>query len=52
MAEFQVRKDDFEHHRLVETPIADAPLPDGGIRVSVERFAFTTNNITYAVAGE
>jgi hypothetical protein len=50
--EFQVRKDNFEQHRLVDTEALSEALPDGRIRVKVERFAFTTNNITYAVAGE
>jgi hypothetical protein len=50
--EFQVRKDNFEEHRLVDTEAPSVAPSDGGIRVKVERFAFTTNNITYAVAGE
>jgi len=52
--EFQVRKDRFEKHRLINVAAAaaGAKLADGDIRVKVERFAFTTNNITYAVAGE
>lgn len=52
--EFQVRKDNLETHRLVELASADdtAPVAAGNVRVRVERFGFTTNNITYAVAGE
>lgn len=50
--EFQVRKDSFEEHRLVDTGALSAAPSDGRIRVKIERFAFTTNNITYAVAGE
>jgi hypothetical protein len=54
MAEFQVRKDNFATHRVVEVPPAesDLELADGDIRVKIERFAFTANNITYAVTGE
>ena len=52
--EFQVRKDNFAKHRLVDATVGadDETLAAGTVRVKVERFAFTTNNITYAVAGE
>ena len=51
--EFQVRKDNFAEHRLVDAATAaDEKLAAGTVRVRIERFAFTTNNITYAVAGE
>ena len=52
--EFQVRKDNFAEHRIVDAAVAadDESLAAGTVRVKVERFAFTTNNITYAVAGE
>ena len=32
--------------------IEDLPLPDGAVRLEVESFSVTANNITYAVAGE
>ena len=47
---FQVRQDQLATTRLVET--ADTPLADGQVRVRVERFAFTANNITYAAFGQ
>ena len=52
--EFQVRRDNFEKHRVVDVDAAenDAKLADGAIRVKIERFAFTANNVTYAVAGD
>ncbi len=52
--EFQVRRDDIEDCRVVETADAggDSPLPDGAARARIERFAFTANNVTYAVAGD
>ena len=52
--EFQVRKDNFAEHRLVDSASAakDESLAAGTVRVKVERFAFTANNITYAVAGD
>ncbi len=52
--EFQVQKDDIGHHRVIDTPPGedDASLDDDGVRVGISRFAFTANNITYAVVGE
>ncbi|MGB5722297.1 MAG: DUF2855 family protein [Woeseiaceae bacterium] len=52
--EFQIRRDNFETHRVVEADANDEfkDLADGQIRVSVERFAFTANNISYAAAGD
>lgn len=52
--EFQVRKDNFAEHRIVDASLTakDESLPAGTVRVTVERFAFTANNITYAVAGD
>lgn len=47
---FQVDRDDYTHHRIVETPSEE--LGEGEIRVRVDRFAFTANNMTYAVAGD
>jgi Protein of unknown function (DUF2855) len=46
---FQVRQDQLATTRLVEA--ADTPLADGQVRVRVDRFAFTSNNITYAAFG-
>lgn len=50
MSQFQVRKDNFNTTRIVETTAT--PLADGDVRLRVERFAFTANNITYAVTGD
>ena len=46
----QVRKDDLKTTRLVTTE--DAPLAPGQVRVRVDSFALTANNITYAAFGE
>lgn len=50
MAEFQTRKDDYTKTRIVDV----APLvPDAGeVVVKITKFAFTANNITYAVAAD
>ena len=50
MQQFQVRRDDFATHRIVDAP--QATLEDGQVRVAVERFAYTANNVTYAAAGD
>ncbi|MGI9238451.1 MAG: DUF2855 family protein [Woeseiaceae bacterium] len=54
MSEFQVRRDDIQTTRVVETSDADTEsrLADGAARARIERFAFTANNVTYAVAGD
>ena len=44
-----VRKDDLHASRLHSA--ADQPLADGQVRVRIERFALTANNITYAAFG-
>jgi hypothetical protein len=51
--DFVVARDDLQQCRSIETqlPEADA-LPAGALLVNVERFAFTANNITYAVLGD
>ncbi len=44
---------DLEQCKLIETAKPDAAmLPDDALLVKVDRFAFTANNITYAVLGD
>ena len=47
---FQVRKDSLATTRLQAA--ADIPLADGQVRVRIDHFALTSNNITYAAFGE
>jgi hypothetical protein len=51
--DFVVAKDDLDQCKVIATelPGADA-LPPDALLVKVERFAFTANNITYAVMGD
>ena len=50
---FVVARDDLKQSRIVETELPDASrLPDEALLVKVDRFAFTANNITYAVLGD
>ncbi|MGV7218755.1 DUF2855 family protein [Bradyrhizobium sp. UFLA05-112] len=51
--DFIVARNDLEQCKLIETAIPDPPaLPADALLVKVERFAFTANNITYAVMGD
>ena len=50
MTEFQVRKDNFAEYRVVESDAGEA-IVDGQVNLAVERFGFTSNNITYAAVG-
>jgi hypothetical protein len=51
--DFIVARDDLQQCKLVETHLPDAAaLPDEALLVKVDRFAFTANNITYAVLGD
>ena len=54
MSELQVNKTDFRQTRLVTkgTTIATSSLQSGEVMVKMERFAFTANNLTYAVTGD
>jgi hypothetical protein len=47
--DFQVRRDDLRITRWAT--LERQPLNEGEVRLMVDRFAFTANNITYAVAG-
>ncbi len=47
---FEVNRRDFRETRVAEDP--GSPLASGQIRLAIERFAFTTNNVTYAVVGD
>lgn len=51
--DFVVARNDLAQCKLVETQLPDtAQLPDEALLVKVTRFAFTANNITYAVLGD
>lgn len=48
--DFLVRRDDL--HRTTFAPAVLPPLADGQVLLAIDAFAFTANNITYAVFGE
>mgnify|MGYP002628227041 CR=1 FL=1 len=47
---FEVNRQNFRETRVAEPE--PQPLEPGQVRLAIERFAVTTNNITYAVAGD
>jgi hypothetical protein len=48
--DFEVDRGDFRHTQFVEAD--PRALEPGQIRLTVERFAFTSNNISYALSGD
>ena len=51
--DFVVARNDLQQCRIIETQLPDAAvLPDDALLVKVARFAFTANNVTYAVMGD
>jgi hypothetical protein len=51
--DFIVVRNDLQQCKVIETRLPDAAeLPDGVLLISINRFAFTANNITYAVLGD
>lgn len=48
--ELQVQKHRLTDYRMIEVP--DKILQPGEIRLSIDQFAFTANNITYGAAGD
>jgi hypothetical protein len=51
--DFVVVRNDLQQCKSIETQLPDAAtLPADALLVKVTRFAFTANNITYAVAGD
>src|SRR5882724_13088796 len=51
--DFVVARDDLQQCKTIETQLPDADaLPADALLMKVDRFAFTANNITYAVLGD
>lgn len=51
--DFIVARNDLQQCKSIETQLPDADaLPDDALLVMVTRFAFTANNVTYAVMGD
>ena len=50
MQQVHVRKDSIGETELVET--AQGPLAAGAVRLAIESFSVTANNVTYAVVGD
>jgi hypothetical protein len=52
MREFQTLKSDLNTTRLIEVDSNNLKLGDGEVTVKIEKFSFTSNNVTYGVAGD
>ena len=50
MRQLQTLKSDLSKSRIIETKNSD--IQEEEISVSIESFAFTSNNVTYGVAGD
>jgi Protein of unknown function (DUF2855) len=51
--EFRVRRDDLRNTQIVtRNDTASAPLQSGEVLLKIDRFALTSNNITYAAFGD
>jgi hypothetical protein len=51
--QFIVDRNDLAKFKVIETPLPSVmQLPEDGLLVKVDRFAFTANNITYAMLGD
>ena len=51
--DFIVARNDLQQCKIIETELPDsATLPEEALLVKVTRFAFTANNITYAMLGD
>lgn len=51
--DFTVARHDLQQCKVIETQLPDAAaLPDDALLIRIDRFAFTANNITYAVLGD
>ncbi len=48
--EFEINRNDYRETRVVDTP--PRLLQPGEVRLRIERFALTSNNISYVVAGD
>jgi hypothetical protein len=51
--DFIVARHDLQQCKFIETSLPElADLPDDALLIKIDRFAFTANNITYAVLGD
>lgn len=50
--QLQVKRKMFFQNRLVDMPESEMEIEAGEVLVKIEKFAYTSNNITYAAAGD
>src|SRR6202040_2052019 len=52
-SDFVVMRNDLQQCKFIEMSLPDAAaLPEDALLIKIDRFAFTANNITYAVLGD
>lgn len=51
-ASFIVQRNDLRQTRIAEDPAATLPLADGEVRMRIDLFALTSNNVTYGAFGD
>jgi hypothetical protein len=49
---FEIDRTDFRRTQVVDDPTGPEDLADGQVLMALNRFAFTANNISYAVSGD
>ncbi|MCH2457757.1 MAG: DUF2855 family protein [Henriciella sp.] len=50
VSEFWINRSDYRKTKPVTRP--QAPLEDGQVRVAIDKFAITSNNVSYAISGD
>jgi hypothetical protein len=51
-ASFIVQRNDLRQTRIADDPAATLPLADGEVRMRIDLFALTSNNVTYGAFGD
>jgi hypothetical protein len=52
LSEFQIQKTHITDSRIVQNDLSKTALAPGQVMVKLDKFALTSNNVTYAVVGE
>jgi hypothetical protein len=52
MSEFQIHKTNITQSRIVQNDLSNTQLQTGEVLLSIDKFALTANNVTYAIMGD
>ena len=50
MQELLIDRDNYRNTKIIETK--SRPLVDGEVRVAIDKYGLTANNVSYAVSGD